>query len=327
MKKLLAILFLVPVLAFAWEPDTNRPITVIVGNAPGAGNEIAFRELASIINKTNPGPKFVIQNMPGADSVVSMNHLKKQKPDGYSINALSNMSTYVTNDIWEKDVKQFEWNDFSLVLTIGKSPQVLVAATRSTVNTPQEFMKYIATTKTPISIAVGGGAHRTVFEYLMNYAHADHNIIKPIKFQGPLQAVTSVAQYQTIGSGTEFGIMPIAVAQPLIESGKVKAIGFSGTHKLSQFPKVPLLNTVAPGVNVYAGWTLVLPPNTPRDIVNWYQKTFSAAMHTKEYQQWCYNNVVFFEESETTPEGAYKAAKEMREAFLPMLLTIDLSKE
>ena len=44
MKRLLAILALLPALAFAWEPA--RPVTVYVGNTPGAGNEIAFRKLA-----------------------------------------------------------------------------------------------------------------------------------------------------------------------------------------------------------------------------------------------------------------------------------------
>ena len=70
MKKLLAVLLLVPVLAFAWEP--TKTVTVIVGNTPGAGNEIAFRELASIVQKTNPKFVYVVENRPGADSVIAI---------------------------------------------------------------------------------------------------------------------------------------------------------------------------------------------------------------------------------------------------------------
>ena len=51
MKRLLLLLFMLPVMASAWEP--TRPVTVVIGNAPGAGNEIAFRKLAQIVNKTN----------------------------------------------------------------------------------------------------------------------------------------------------------------------------------------------------------------------------------------------------------------------------------
>ena len=42
MKRFLAILLLIPVLAFAWEP--TKPVTVVIGNPPGAGNELAFRK-------------------------------------------------------------------------------------------------------------------------------------------------------------------------------------------------------------------------------------------------------------------------------------------
>ena len=139
MKRLLAILLLVPMLALAWEPNPNRPIAVIVGNNPGAGNELAFRELMAIVNQTQPTVKWYVVNKPGADSVVSMNELYKATPDGYTINALSHMSTFVTNDIWEKSVKKWQWNEFTHVLTMGKSPQVLVASVKSKIDTPEEL--------------------------------------------------------------------------------------------------------------------------------------------------------------------------------------------
>ena len=73
MKKLLNIvaLAILPVFAFAWEP--TKPVTVIVGNTPGAGNEIAFRKLAEIVQKQNPKFVYVVQNIPGADSVIANN--------------------------------------------------------------------------------------------------------------------------------------------------------------------------------------------------------------------------------------------------------------
>ena len=104
MKKLLAILALIPALAFAWEP--TKPVTVIVGNTPGAGNEIAFRKLAEIVQKQNPKFVYVVQNIPGADSAVANNRFVDVTNDGYTINLPSHMSSYVTNDIWEKNIKK-----------------------------------------------------------------------------------------------------------------------------------------------------------------------------------------------------------------------------
>ena len=324
MKRLLAVLLLIPALAFAWEP--TKTVTVIVGNTPGAGNEIAFRKLAEIVQKKNPKFVYVVENRPGADSVVAQNHFVLQPADGYTINLPSHMSTYVTNDIWEAKLKKFNWNTSVDVLTMGKSPLVLVASPLSQVNTPVDFVRRIATTTRPINVAVGGGAHRTAFEYLMLKAHGNKELIKPIKFNGPLPAVTSVAQYDG-RDGTEFGIMPIAVARPLVEAGKVKPIGFTGTRVMPQYPDVPLLNTVAPGINVYAAWSIELPKDTPNDIVAWYEKNFADAIRSEEYKEWRRLNVVFYEESELTPAGLHKQMVSLRETFLPVLEKIDLSKE
>ena len=324
MKKLLSILLLVPALAWAWEPV--KPVVVIVGNTPGAGNEIAFRALVAVVQKNNPKFVYVVENRPGADSAVANNHFMTQPADGYTINLPSQMSSYVTNDIWEARVKKYQWDSFIDVLTMGKSPLVLVANTKSKINTPVEFIRLIATTTKPISVAVGGGAHRTAYEYLMMKAHGNADLIKPIKFNGPLPAVTSVAQYDG-RDGTEFGIMPIAVARPLIEAGKVKPIGFTGTRRMPQYPSVPLLNEWVPGINVYAAWSIELPKGTPPDVVAWYQKQFSDAVHSKEYRNWCDQNVVFYEESELTPAGLHRHMEELRATFLPVLRTIDLNKE
>ena len=82
MKKLLALLLLVPILAFAWQP--TKPITVIFPNGPGAGNEISFRIVADMIEK-NTGAKFVSEYKPGADGNIATNYFNTVANDGYTI--------------------------------------------------------------------------------------------------------------------------------------------------------------------------------------------------------------------------------------------------
>ena len=323
-KKLLIAALLVPVMAFAWEP--TKPVQVYIGNTPGAGNEMAFRKLAEIVQKRNPNFVYVVQNIPGADSVIANNKFLEATNDGHTINLPSHMSSYVTNDIWEKNIKKYQWDSFIDVLTMGKSPLVLVASPKSDVNTPQEFVRLIRTSTSPINVAIGGGAHRTAFEYLMEKGQGNRDQVKPIKFNGPMPAVQSVASYDG-RTGTEFGIMPIAVAKALVDAGRVKAIGFTGTQKMPQFPRVPLLNTVAPGINVYAAWSIQLPPGTNKDVVAWYQKEFAAAVRSAEYKEYRDANVIFYAEDELNPAGLYKHMAELRATFLPVLSRIDLSKE
>jgi tripartite-type tricarboxylate transporter receptor subunit TctC len=322
-KNFLITLLLVPVLAFAWEP--TRPVQVYIGNTPGAGNEMAFRKLAEIVQKKNPNFVYVVQNIPGADSVIANNKFLEAAADGYTINLPSHMSSYVTNDIWEKSIKKYNYDSFVDVLTMGKSPLVLVASVKSGIETPQDFVKYIQSGRN-INVAIGGGAHRTAFEYLMDKGKGNKDAVKSIKFNGPVPALQSVGQWDG-KTGTEFGIMPIAVAKSLIDAGRVKPIGFTGTRRMAQFPNVPLLNTVAPGINVYAAWSIELPPGTPKDISEWYQREFAAAVRSSEYKEYTDANVIFYEESELTPAGLKRHMDELRAAFLPVLSKIDLSKE
>ena len=322
-KFIAALLVTVSTLVHAWEP--TKPVTVYIGNTPGAGNEMAFRKLADIVQKQNPKFVYVVQNIPGADSVIANNRFLEAPNDGYTINLPSHMSSYVTNDIWEKSIKKYNYDSFIDVLTMGKSPLVLVAGVKSGINTPQEFVKYIQSGRT-INIAVGGGAHRTAFEYLMAKGNGNKDSVKPVRFNGPMPAVTSAASYDG-KTGTEFAIIPIAVAKGLVDAGKVKPIGFTGTQKMAQFPDVPLLNTIAPGINVYAAWSIQLPPGTDKEIVTWYQQQFAAAVRSKEYAEYREANVIFYAEDELTPAGLRKQMDELRAAFIPVLSKIDLSKE
>jgi tripartite-type tricarboxylate transporter receptor subunit TctC len=312
MKRLLLILLMLPVMVLAWEP--TRPVIVVIGNAPGAGNELAFRKLSQIINRTNKKITFVVENRAGADSVIAMNHMMTVEPDGHTIAAFNHMSQYVTQDIWQRDVKRYEYNTFEDVLTIGKSPLVLVAMSTSAVNTPDEFATLLRTTQHPVFVAVGAGAHRITLEYLMMKTGGNKNLVKHIAFNGPAQALNSVAGAQ----GTEFGILPLAVARPLIEAGRVRAIGITGDRKVAQMPNVPLLRKIAPGITVFAAWNLVLPPRTDRVIVNYYADLFARAINTAEYQEWMDQNLVFVDSRELDPDGLRQHAQELRRTFLPL---------
>jgi tripartite-type tricarboxylate transporter receptor subunit TctC len=323
MKRILAVLLLVPALAWAqWAP--NKSVNATVGFAPGSGNEISFRKASEIVSKQNPGVTFTVETRPGADAAVASNNFMSAPSDGLHVMVPSHMSLFVTNDIWQKDIKRFEYNSFKPAITLGKSPLVLVASTKSNVNTPQEFVKYI-TNGRAVNIAVGGGAHRMSYEYIVSRTKADPKLIQHVAFNGPLPAVTSVASYDG-KTGTEFGIMPIAIARPLIEAGKVKPIGLTGGPKLKALPNVPLLSDTIPGLKVYAGWIVVLPPQTPNVIVDWYVDKFSKAILSPEYQAWAEQNYIIVDRNELNPQGVMAYAEELRTAFAPIARNIKVEK-
>jgi tripartite-type tricarboxylate transporter receptor subunit TctC len=310
-KKLLVAALLVPVLAWAWEPV--KPITVLIGFQPGSGNEVGFRVLSKQVQIANPDVKFIIELKPGADSVLATNALAAAKPDGYTISIPSYMGTFVTNDIWQRDIKTWQYNSITNVIGMGKSPMAIVANARSRINTPAELNALLRDTTQPITFAVGAGAHRMTWEFIMDRAQGNRSLVKYAQHQGPLQAVTAVAS----DSGMEFGIMPVAIAKPLLDAGKVKLIGISGERRVAGLDAEPY-RVGGHYINVFAAWALSLPPNTPAEIVDWYQRQFAAAIRTAEVQAFYRDNYIFVEPSELTPRGLAQHIEQLRSIWMPM---------
>jgi len=311
MKKILLALLFAPLMAWAWQP--TKPVTVVIGFQPGSGNEVGFRALAAQVQKANPDANFIIELKPGADSVLASNVLFEAKPDGYTISVPSYMGTFVTNDIWQKDIKKWQHNSFTHVMGMGKSPMAIVANPKSSVNTPAELNALLRDTTKPITFAVGAGAHRMTFEFIMDKAKGNRKLVQYAQHQGPLQAVTAVAS----DAGMEFGIMPVAIAKPLIDAGKVKLIGISGDKKVAGLDAEPY-KVGGSYINIFAAWALSLPPNTPQEIVKWYNDAFLAAMKTPEVQRYYKDNYIFVENSETNPAGLSKHIEELRAIWMPI---------
>ena len=297
--------------AHAWEPP--KTVTVVVGTQPGAGAEIAFRFLANIVQQDNPKTTFIVKNMPGADQVIAKNYLMIAPINGTVIAAVSKMN-FVTNDIWQKKSKKFEWNSFRPIVSIGDSALVLVSNKNSAITTPSQFVNRISNTTNKINVAIGGGAHRTTLEYLIYNAKADKNLVTHINYSGPTQALFSVLQNET-----EFGIMPIAIAAAQVEAGVINIIGLTGNARLDRFPNAPLLNTIAPGINVSAGWLMIAPPNTSDEIVNWYNAAFVKAINSKTFREWMDKNIITIDQEDLTPRGMEDKIEILRKTFLPIL--------
>lgn len=310
-KKFLIALLLAPVLALAWQP--TKPVTVLIGFQPGSGNEVGFRVLAKQVQMANPDVKFVIELRPGADSVLATNALAAAPADGYTISIPSYMGTYVTNDIWQRDIKTWKYNSITSVMGMGKSPMAIVANPKSAVNTPAELNALLKNTAKPITFAVGAGAHRMTWEFIMDKAGGNRDLVKYAQHQGPLQAVTAVAS----DAGMEFGIMPVAIAKPLIDAGRVKLIGYSGDRRVTGLDAEPY-RVGGQHINVFAAWALALPPNTPQDIVSWYQQQFAAAVRTAEVQQFYRDNYIFVETGELTPRGLAQHIEQLRSIWIPL---------
>lgn len=297
-----------------------RVVNVTVGYAPGSGNETSFRGVAAIVEKNNPNINFVITNRPGADEVVALNQFMKLPGDGTNLYITSQQGVFTTIEQWYPDQIRFNPLDMELVTTIAKSPLAVIANINSPTNTPQELLARLRNTTTPISFGLGAGAHKLVFEYLMDRGPGNHAQVKSIMYKGPAQAAQDVA-----GNQVEFGIMPTAVAYSLYKAGKIKYIALASEFKLAQLPDVPLWkDSGMPGLNIYGAWMIALPPGTPKETVKYYQDLFVPAIRSAEARQFFDANLMFPVPAEQSPEGARRFIMSIRETWIPYVKKMKL---
>jgi tripartite-type tricarboxylate transporter receptor subunit TctC len=312
MKSILAALLFVPVLAWAWQPPAGKPVTATVGFAPGSGNEVSFRIVAAQAERANPKITFVVQNKPGAGEIVGVNWFAQQQPNGLNLYIASQQGIFTATEQWYPGQLRINPMDMEFVTTIAKSPLAVVANINSNVNTPEQFIERVKNPQTPVNVALGATAHRIVLEYLMDHVKGDRKLVQAVLYKGPAQAVQDVA-----GNQTEFGIMPIAIAKPLIDAGKVKAIAITSEQRLSQIPRVPLWKDYVPGLNVYAAWMIMLPPGTPREQVEYYNRLFVPAINSPEAKKLFDENLMFTVKAEQTPEGARAYISRLQTQWIP----------
>ena len=320
MKKILtALLTTLAITAYAWQP--TKPITVIFPNGPGAGNEISFRIVADIVEKKT-GAKFVPEYRPGADGNIAMNHFVTVPTDGHTISVPACQSNWVTPEVWYSKMIKYNPMDLEPIANIARSPLAFWAHPSSKINTPEELVAAIRKKERPITIAIGGGGHRLAVEYLsdkLNVPSGDK--VETVMYKGPAQALLDV-----MGGHVEFGVTPVAVGYPHVQSGKLKLIGIADIRPLAGLESVPLMSKAAPGLSIHGCWNMVLPPNTPQEIQKWYHEQFVPAIRSAEAGAKFKENMMYITPEEHSPAGVRASMARLQQVWQPIARRIDPNK-
>ena len=297
--------------ALAWQP--TKPVTVIFPNGPGAGNEISFRIVADIVEKST-GAKFVPEYRPGADGNIAINHFVTVPSDGHTISVPACQSNWVTPEVWYPKVIKYNPMDLEPIANIARSPLAFWAHPSSRINTPEELVAAIRKKERAITIAIGGGGHKLAVEYLaakLNVAGGDR--VETAMYKGPAQALLDV-----MGGHVEFGVTPVAVGYPHVLAGKLKLIGIADTRPLPGLETAPLMSKAAPGLSIHGCWNLVLPPGTPLDIQKWYAEQFVPAIRSAEAGEKFRENMMYITPEEHTPQGVRAAMTQLQRTWQPI---------
>jgi tripartite-type tricarboxylate transporter receptor subunit TctC len=264
-------------LASDWKP--TQTVKVVVGQGPGAANEIAFRTVSKVA-KTDAN--FVIDHQPGMDGGLSWNHFSTQPADGHTIMInVAEGSLIVLPNAYPSQLK-LNPNNAIPVSVLGSSPFAFVVPENSPIKTPRDLVAAYQgkSAKGNISVGISGSGNLLVHSYLMDRGQGDDKKVVLARYKAAPQALTDLA-----GNTIDIAIVPISSAKPLVEAGKVRIIAITSDRPLKAAPKIPVMKDTVPGLVVGATWSMFLPPNTDPKIVKWYADTFTPAILNKEIQK------------------------------------------
>ena len=238
----------------------GRPVRIIVPFAPGGSADVFGRFLAQRLQETL-GQTFLIDNRPGAGSVIGTDAVAKAAPDGYTLLLMSNTHTVNESLIPNKPFQLMR--DFAPIAPINYSDLVLVAKASLPQNTLPELIKAAKAKPGGMSYASSGPGTPYHMAGELFKAMAGVSIVH-IPYRGSAGARTDV-----LGGQIEMMFDAIPTMTEHIKSGKVKALATTGKVRSAVLPDVPTANEAGvPGYEATLWLGLMAPKSTPPAIVN-----------------------------------------------------------
>ena len=235
----------------------NRQVTFIVPFAPAGGTDVLARLLAEKLEQGFGNP-FVVENRPGAGTVLATNFVAKSPPDGYTI--MMDVSSLAADATLYKSLPYDPAKDLALVALIARVPFVLVVTPSLPVNSVEDLIKLAK--QRPLSYGSGGiGA----FHHLAAALFASMTGIKMthVPYRGTAPALNDL-----LGGYIQLMFSDLGPALPLINAGKLRPLAVTTKQRFAALPNVPpLADAGVPGFDAAAWQGVVAPAKTPQPIL------------------------------------------------------------
>ena len=237
----------------------SKPIRMVVGFPPGGGNDIIARMLGAKMQETW-GQPVVIDNRPGANSIIAAEFVAKSAPDGYTllVNATGGMSV---NPVLYTKLPYDPLRDFVPISMVGVFPLVLVVHPSVPVSSVHELIAYAKANPGKLNYSAGSTGFQVATEMFKQMTDTD---IKHIPYKGSAASITAV-----IAGDVQMTIVdtPPLVAQ--IKAGKVKALAVTSAKRAASMAELPTIaESGVPGYEMVLWIGVFAPAGTPREVVS-----------------------------------------------------------
>jgi tripartite-type tricarboxylate transporter receptor subunit TctC len=256
----------------------NRNVTFVVPTGAGAATDLLARILAARLSD-RLGRSFVVENRPGAGTVIAANSVAKAPPDGYTL-LMGTSTPLAINASLHKKLPYDPAKDFAPLALIATVPFVLVVNNDLPVRTVQDFIK-LAKEK-PGAFTYGSTGSGTPFHL---YAELFSSMTGIRMVHAPYKAAVA-AMADLMGGRLQVMMTDFASSLPLIREGKVRALGVTTKTPAPAAPEIaPIADLGVPGFDAAAWQMVVAPANTPKEVVARLHAELKAIMATAEARQ------------------------------------------
>jgi tripartite-type tricarboxylate transporter receptor subunit TctC len=237
-----------------------RPVSFIVPYAAGGATDLMARLLGQRLEQ-RLGKPFVVENRPGAGTVLAAAYVSKQPPDGYTL-LLGTSTTMAINVTIYKSLPYDPTRDLIPVASVAGVPFILVVNPSLPVNTVADLVAYAKAKPEALTYASnghGGAAHLLgeLFKSITGVS-ATH-----VPYKGLAPALNDVVAGHVSLMFGDFG-----TTLPLVRTGKLRALGVSTAQRVGAAPEIaPLAEVGLPGFDASSWQMVVAPAGMPRDVL------------------------------------------------------------
>jgi len=248
----------------------NRPIRLMVPNAPGASVDTLSRIVASSLSEVL-GQQVVIDNRAGAAGVIAMEIAKDANPDGYTLISATTAASTVARLLQKKSTFH-PINDYAYVVQFAETPNVLVVNPTLPLKSVKDLIAYSNSNKEFRMASAGAGSQSHLSGAYFQQMAKINSLHVPYKGGGPSVAAV-------VAGESHWTLTPAPAVMGHVSAGRVRAIAHSLPKASPLFTNIPPIAETIPGFD-YSGWQgFFFPKNTPQPIV---QKMRNAVVQTME---------------------------------------------
>ena len=261
--------------AAAQESYPSKPIRIVIGYSAGGGNDIIVRVMAPELSK-GLGQPVIVENKPGAQSIIAAEFVAKQPADGYTI-LMGPSGPMTINPATYSKLPYDPVRDFAPISMICSFPLILVVDAKLPVKSVKELVDYAKANPGKSNYASSAGIFQIATEM---FKQRTGTRIEMVPYKGSGESVQSVVASQVMMTMVD----PPPVTGPL-KSGTVRGLAVTSPKRHPSWPELPTLKEAGVDMEVPVWTAFFAPAKTPPAIVARLQKEVARVVQTPEVKE------------------------------------------